>query len=113
MEQVIYYLRNNWNIPVSELTEQITLHTKRIKYDKELCGGLFEIVFDKTTSIVDNIEQSTNYMIECELKKGKSSGLYYINKVISSIQSIYESKLSKKEIALNSLTKKDKIKVKA
>lgn len=113
MEQVIYYLRNNWNIPVSELTEQITLHTKRIKYDKELCSGLFEIVFDKATSIVDNVEQSTNYMIECELKKGKSSGLYYINKVISSIPSIYESTLSKKEIALNSLTKKDKIKVKA
>ena len=34
MEQVIYYLRNNWNIPVSELKEQITLHTKRVKYDK-------------------------------------------------------------------------------
>lgn len=113
IEQVIYYLKNNWNISVSNLKEKITLHTKRIKYDKELCGGLFEIVFDKTTSRVSGEECSTNYMIECELKSGKSSGLYYINKVISSIPSIYESSLSKKEIALNSLNKKYKIKVKA
>lgn len=112
-EQVIYYLRNNWNLPVTELKEQITLHTKRAKYDKKLCGGLFEIVFDKTTSEINGEKKSTNYMIECELKNGKSSGLYYINKVISSFSSIYESSLSKKEIALNSLEKSDKIKVKA
>jgi len=112
IEQVIYYLENNWNLPISELKEKIILHTKRVKYDKELCGGLFEIVFDKTTSEI-NGENKTNYMIECELKKGKSSGLYYINKVISNFSSVFETSLSKKEIALNSLEKSDKIKVKA
>ena len=52
-------------------------------------------------------------MVECELKSGKSSGLYFINKVISSYPFIYESNLSKKEIAITSITKNDKIKVKA
>ena len=93
--------------------EKITLHTKRTKYDKELCCGLFEIVFDETTSKLGSEEYSTNYMIECELKSGKSSGLYYINKAISSISSIYETTLTKKEIALKSLNKNNKIKVKA
>ena len=113
LEQVIYFLINDWNIPVGELKEKITLHTKRVKYDKELCGGLFEIVFDETTSEINGEEQNTNYMVECELKSGKSSGLYFINKVISSYPFIYESNLSKKEIAITSITKNDKIKVKA
>jgi len=113
LKEVIYFLRNNWNIPVKKLNEKITLYTKRLKYDKELCGGLFEIVFDETTSEINGEWQNTNYMIECELKSGKSSGLYFINKVISSYPFIYESNLSKKDIALISVNKNDKRKVKA
>ena len=39
-------------------------------------------------------------MIECELKKGNSSGLFLINRVISKLNFIQECKFSKKEIAM-------------
>lgn len=69
-------------------------------------------MFDKTTSEIDGIKHEPNYMIECELKKGKSCGLYFINKVISSFLFITDSSLSKKEIALKSSKEFEKVKVK-
>lgn len=99
-EEVIAFLQNEWKLPVKYLTEVISLKTLRAKYDLEYYDGLFEVVFDKTSPIVDGQELSPNYMIECELKSGNSCGLYFINQLISQYQFIEECKFSKKEIAL-------------
>jgi inorganic triphosphatase YgiF len=92
-------LQKEWNIPINHLEETLTLKTLRAKYNLDYNNGLFEIVFDKTTPFVNGEVLKPNYMIECELKKGNSSGLFLINRVISKLDFIKECKFSKKEIA--------------
>ena len=103
LEDALLFLQKEWNIPITELTEKITLNTQRIKYDLTYGAGLFEMVFDKTTPIVSENMYEPNFMIECELKQGNSSGLYFINEIIKRFGFIEECKYSKKEIALNSV----------
>ena len=103
LEDALLFLQKEWNIPITELTEKITLNTQRIKYDLTYGAGLFEMVFDKTTPIVSENMYEPNFMIECELKQGNSSGLYFINEIIKRFDFIEECKYSKKEIALNSV----------
>lgn len=97
LEEIIEFLQKEWKIPIKDLKEKIKLKTKRAKYDLECYDGTFEIVFDKTTSILNGKDYR---MIECELKSGNSSFLYFIDKIIKSFDFIEECKLSKKEIAM-------------
>lgn len=103
MEEVLYFLQNEWNLDIRDLKEIITLETLRAKYDLKYGNGSFEFVFDKTTPIKDKIEYQPNYMIECELKKGNSSGLYFINEILKAFDFIEECKQSKKEFTLNKI----------
>ena len=100
LEDVLAFLQKEWNIPINHLEETLTLKTLRAKYNLDYNNGLFEIVFDKTTPFVNGEVLKPNYMIECELKKGNSSGLFLINRVISKLDFIKECKFSKKEIAM-------------
>lgn len=100
LEDVLVFLQKEWNIPIKYLEEILTLKTLRAKYNLDYNNGLFEIVFDKTTPFVNGEVLKPNYMIECELKKGNSSGLFLINRVISKLNFIKECKFSKKEIAM-------------
>ena len=100
LEDVLAFLQKEWNIPINHLEETLTLKTLRAKYNLDYNNGLFEIVFDKTTPFVNGEVLKPNYMIECELKKGNSSGLFLINRVISKLNFIQECKFSKKEIAM-------------
>lgn len=100
LEEVLAFLQKEWNIPINHLEETLTLKTLRAKYNLDYNNGLFEIVFDKTTPFVNGEVLKPNYMIECELKKGNSSGLFLINRVISKLNFIQECKFSKKEIAM-------------
>lgn len=100
LEDVLAFLQKEWNIPINHLEETLTLKTLRAKYNLDYNNGLFEIVFDKTTPFVNGEALKPNYMIECELKKGNSSGLFLINRVISKLDFIKECKFSKKEIAM-------------
>ena len=100
LEDVLAFLQKEWNIPINHLEETLTLKTLRDKYNLDYNNGLFEIVFDKTTPFVNGEVLKPNYMIECELKKGNSSGLFLINRVISKLNFIKECKFSKKEIAM-------------
>lgn len=102
-EEVLRFLRKEWRIRIKDLEEVVTLKTLRAKYNLEYKGGVFELVFDKTTPFVDEEEFDPNYMIECELKSGKSAGLYFINKIIKKFPFINESNMSKKEIALQNI----------
>lgn len=107
LEEVIEFLQKEWKIPIKELTEKITLKTKRARYDLKYFDGVFEITFDKTTPIVDGVEYKSNYMVECELKNGNSAYLYFINQFIKSFDFIEECKLSKKEIAMTIISKQN------
>ena len=99
-EEVIMFLQNEWNLPIQYLSKLISLKTVRAKYDLEYYDGLFEVVFDKTIPCLEGEEVSPIYMIECELKKGNSCGLYFVNKLLSHYDFIEECKFSKKELAL-------------
>ena len=99
LEEVLEFLNKEWNIPIDYLDEKLTLKTLRAKYNLNYDNGLFEIVFDKTIPIIDGVKYSPEFMIECELKKGNSSGLFLINSLIRKFNFIKECKFSKKEIA--------------
>jgi HD superfamily phosphohydrolase len=101
LEDAISFLKNEWNIFVGNLQEIISLNTIRAKYDLEYRNGKYEMVFDKTIAMKNNIELPPSYMIECELKGGNSCGLYFIDKIIKQFPFIEECIYSKKEIALN------------
>ena len=109
LNDALLFLQEEWKIPIKNLKEKITLKTLRSKYDTKYGDGTFEIVFDKTTPIVDNNTFNPNYMIECELKNGNSSGLYFIDKIIRQFEFIEECQFSKKEIALDSIKSKVKL----
>ena len=79
--------------------------TEREKYDITYGDGTFEIVFDKTIPSIDDKELKPNYMIECELKSGNSSGLYFIDKILRQLNFIEECEYSKKEIAIQKMKK--------
>lgn len=105
MEEVILFLQNEWKIPISKLSEKVTLKTKRVKYDLKYGDGLFEIVFDKTSPEFNGTKYDPSYMIECELKQGNSCGLYFIDELIKNFDFIEECIFSKKEIALAEINK--------
>lgn len=98
-EEALAFLRSEWGLDIPDVKESITLKTKRAKYTLECYGGVFELVFDKTVPYVDGEAYPSFYMIECELKSGNSSGLYFINQKIKSFNFIDECNKSKKEIA--------------
>ncbi|HBA38125.1 MAG TPA: hypothetical protein DCY94_05335 [Firmicutes bacterium] len=98
-EEALAFLRSEWGLIIDDVEEEITLKTKRAKYTLECFGGVFELVFDKTVPYVDGVAYPSFYMIECELKSGNSSGLYFINQKIKSFDFIDECNQSKKEIA--------------
>ena len=111
LEEAILFIQNEWKIPVSDLKERVSLHTLRTKYDFKYHDCVFEIVFDRTQQIVEGNELGTNCMIECELKEGNSTGLYFIDKIMKRFDFLEECKYSKKEIAMNTM-KKENIEVK-
>ena len=106
-EQVIDFLNSEWNIPIRSLEEVITLNTTREKYYLEKAGGIYEVVFDRTIPYYRDKKYPEQYMIECELKEGSSSGLFVIDSLIKKLPFIRECNNSKKERAL-SLVAKDK-----
>lgn len=103
LEEAISFLRIEWNIVISDLKEECTAKTLRAKYKLEYCGGVFEVAFDKTTPIYGTSSYIPNYMIECELKSGDSSGLYFLNEYLKKYEFLEECNLSKKEIAVNTI----------
>lgn len=105
METVIEFLQKEWNIGISLLEEQVTLDTHRTKYSLSCFGGTFELAFDETIPEKDEISYSPSYMIEVELKKGRSVGLYFITKTLLQFPFIEECNLSKKEIALKTIAR--------
>ncbi len=107
-DETLSFLQKNWKIPLENLKEKVTLKTSRTKYNVNLYGGLFEIVFDKTTPFINQKELNSFYMVECELKDGNSAGLYFINKIIKEFKFIEECKFSKKELALQQNEKERK-----
>ncbi len=98
-EEALEFLKNEWGIALNDVRKELTIKTKRAKYKLECYGGVFEIVFDCTIPIVDEVEYPSFYMIECELKSGNSSGLYFINQQLKEFKFIDECNHSKKEIA--------------
>ena len=106
LDDVLKFLRTSWKIDISSLEEKITLKVSRVKYDIKYGNGLFEIVFDKMTPIYKGNKYEPKYMIECELKKGNSAGLFLIDKIIKQYSFIEECNLSKKEIAMMEIEKK-------
>ena len=110
MSEALYFLETEWNIKVKNLIEKVSLKTSRVKYDLNFKNGLFEVAFDKTVPIVENDEYSPNYMIECELKKGSSNGLYFINEIMKQFDFIEPCNYSKKEYALNKIKHKKLVK---
>ncbi len=106
-EEVIDFLNSEWNIPIKSLEEAITLNTTREKYYLEKAGGIYEVVFDRTTPHFADRKYPEQYMIECELKEGNSSGLFVIDSLIKKLSFIKECNNSKKERAL-SLVEEDK-----
>lgn len=79
--------------------KELRLKTKRVKYLFECYRGVFELVFDKTDTYCDGIEYPAFHMIECELKSGNSTGLYFINKKLKEFEFLSEVNISKREIA--------------
>lgn len=104
-ESVINFLQKEWHIKITFLEEQVTLNTHRTKYNLTCFGGTFELVFDETIPENDGIQYSPSYMIEVELKKGSSVGLYFITKALLQFPFIEECNLSKKEIAFKTIEK--------
>lgn len=98
-EEALAFLDCEWGIHLDDVQEELTLKTKRAKYSLECYGGVFELVFDKTVPYCDNKAYPAFYMIECELKSGNSSGLYFINQILKSFGFLDECNQSKKEIA--------------
>ncbi len=99
------YISEKWDIQSDDLNLILTLVTERNKFQLEVYGGVFELVFDKSYSVDKNNVDKPFYTIECEYKSGKTIGLHFINEVLKKNDMIYVSKLSKKEIALNNLNK--------
>lgn len=108
-EEALTFLKNEWGIELKDVEKEISLKTKRAKYTIECYGGVFEIVFDRTVTIADGVSYPAFYMIECELKSGNSSGLYFINQKLKEFDFIDECNYSKKEIA-NSIVKNTSLK---
>lgn len=107
-EEVIDFLNSEWNIPIKSLEEVITLNTVREKYYLEKAGGIYEIVFDRTTPYFHGEKYSEQYMVECELKEGNSSGLFVIDSLIKKLPFISECNNSKKERAISLVQKTKK-----
>lgn len=103
MKSVLRFLQKEWQVNIEFLEEVVTLNTKRTKYRLSCYGGEFELAFDETIPEKDAIDYSPSYMIEVELKKGSSAGLYFINKVLLQFPFLEECNLSKKDIALNTI----------
>lgn len=108
MEEVIRFLKTQWNIPIDSLSEVVTLKTQREKYNLEYADGFFEVVFDKTTPNYNGEDYEEDYMVECELKKGNSAGLFFIDNLIKNLSFIKECTSSKKERALSQIRNKNK-----
>lgn len=107
MKEVIEFLNNELNIPIKSLEEVITLNTTREKYYLEKAGGIYEVVFDRTTPYFHGQKYPEQNMIECKIKEGNSSGLFVIDSLIKKLSFISECNNSKKERAF-SLVAKDK-----
>ncbi len=99
MEEALLFLKTEWGIDIDHVEEDITLKTKRAKYTLECYGGVFEVVFDRTVPCYGGVDYPEFYMIECELKEGNSSGLYFIDKKIREFRFVDECNKSKREIA--------------
>lgn len=103
--EVILFLNKEWNINISKLQEKLKLVTKRCLYNLDIYNGKYEFVFDKTIPYIDGIKYDPDYMIECELLSGNSSGLYFINKELLEFNFIDGTNNSKKDIAFSKLHK--------
>ena len=107
IESIITFLQKEWNIDIKYLDEEVTLNTKRTKYNLTYYKGVFELVFDETIPEKNGETFSPNYMIEVELKSGSSAGLYFITKALLQFPFIEECNLSKKEIALKTIKREN------
>lgn len=106
LELAYQFLTEKWQIPIKDLSYEMELHTKRVKYNLEYCGGTFEVVFDMSIPKDTNGSYEPSFMIECELKSGNSTGLYFLNEQIKELGLTIDCNNSKEEIALETIKNK-------
>lgn len=104
-EEVLRFLEEEWEIKLKDLEEVVTLKTKRAKYKLKYKGGIYEVCFDKTIPHKDGEKYKIEYMIECELKSGKSAGLYFVNQIIKKFIFLKECNQSKKELTYEKINR--------
>ena len=101
IDDAIKYLEEVKSINVNKLDILYNSTTLRESYLLQYLNSVFEISFDKVI-LNDSKNKSSLDMIECELKKGVSTDLYYLNKLIhGNFDNLIDCANSKSEMLTN------------
>jgi HD superfamily phosphohydrolase len=96
-ESVAYLKSIGFNI--MGLKPYINLNTDRQTAIFQFRNSLFEFAFDRTVANKEEENINPYYMLECELKKGDSIDLYFLNQLLKKYPFLKECNNSKLEIA--------------
>ena len=101
IDDAIKYLEEVKSINVNKLDILYNSTTLRESYLLQYLNSVFEISFDKVI-LNDSKNKSSLDMIECELKKGVPTDLYYLNKLIhGNFDNLIDCANSKSEMLTN------------
>ena len=101
IDDAIKYLEEVKSINVNKLDILYNSTTLRESYLLQYLNSVFEISFDKVI-LNDSKNKSSLDMLECELKKGVSTDLYYLNKLIhGNFDNLIDCANSKSEMLTN------------
>ncbi len=109
LEEMLKYINANLHLPISQLTPNLKLLTRRHLYYYQILDTLIEICFDEVKVKFQNEPISSFFMLECEFKKGDTKQLSNLNNLIMQTNFFKPSNLSKKDIAIRAIDSHQKL----
>ncbi len=100
LEEVINFLRGEWQITIKTFEEKLVLKTERKRFNYRFLNSLMEIGIDRVRPVIEKEEDEEFLMVECELKEGREEELYLFHDYLEKFNILEECNLSKKEMAL-------------
>lgn len=95
LEEVINFIKDNYNLVIESLHEKIRIRTKRKKYIHTYKNAIIEILFDESS-----LENNSNkdYMIECKYLSGSFEDYLEFNEHLNSYSFLSKITYNKKEL---------------
>ena len=100
LEELIEYLKINYNLAIESLYEKIKLKVKRQKYKISFKDTVIEICFDKSSG-----ENNEKFMLECKFISGNLEDFLEFNSKLKSYSFLAEIVSNKKELTEEDIIK--------